>query len=81
MARSFALADGDGDTLLTLALLVVAIGLSLFNFYVRTPAVVVYPAPLFVFLLTRWGYKRQLKKHRASLTSHAAENSEPGDRG
>lgn len=70
MASSFRLDDGgDHDTILTLVLTVIIFGLSCINFWVKILPIVIYPAPLIAFLLTRWAYKRHFRNRIALISS------------
>lgn len=72
MARSFRLDDGgDHDTILTIVLTIIVLGLSCVNFWVKILPIVIYPAPLIAFLLTRWAYKRHFRIRIALISSQA----------
>ena len=64
MTKSFRFEGGDDkDTALTLLLLLITTALCCVNIWVRLPVVTFHPAPLIVFLLTRWAYKRHFKNN------------------
>jgi hypothetical protein len=76
MAKSFRLDDsGDGDTALTLVLTIIFLALSCVNLWIKVLPIVIYPAPLIAFLLTRWAYKRHFRNRIASLCSNPIDPS------
>ena len=72
MARRFRLNDGgDNDMLLALVLTVIFLGLSCINTWISILPIVIYPAPMLAFWLTRWACKRHFRKRNATLASQA----------
>jgi hypothetical protein len=69
MARSFGLDNRDGDNSLTLILLPAVVFLSLFNLWIHI-GITILLGPWITFFLTRWLYKRHLRKQLAMEASN-----------